>query len=45
VDGEFVGHLPAYVKVVPDALTVLLPDSYASLRGRTEAMMDVERRG
>jgi hypothetical protein len=45
VDGEFVGHLPAYVKVVPDALTVLLPDSYASLRGRTEAVMDVERRG
>jgi diacylglycerol kinase (ATP) len=45
VDGEFVGHLPAYVKVVPDALTVLLPDGYAGLRGRTEAVMDVERRG
>jgi diacylglycerol kinase (ATP) len=45
VDGEFVGHLPAYVKVVPDALTVLLPDSYARLRGRTEVVLDVERRG
>jgi diacylglycerol kinase (ATP) len=43
VDGEFVGHLPAYVKIVPDALTVLLPDSYARLRGRTEAVVDVQR--
>lgn len=45
VDGEYVGHLPAYVKVVPDALTVLLPDSYARLRARSEAVVDVEKRG
>jgi diacylglycerol kinase (ATP) len=44
VDGEFVGHLPALVKVVPDALTVLLPDSYVRLRGRAEAVVDVEGR-
>jgi diacylglycerol kinase (ATP) len=44
VDGEFVGHLPAHVKVVPDSLTLLLPESYARLRGRSEAMVDVKGR-
>ncbi len=48
VDGEFAGHLPAYVKVVPDAITVLLPDSYAKSRGKQrasqEAVVDVEGR-
>jgi diacylglycerol kinase family enzyme len=28
VDGEFAGHLPAEVRVVPDALTLLVPPSY-----------------
>jgi diacylglycerol kinase family enzyme len=31
VDGEFAGHLPAEIRVVPDALTLLLTDEY----GRT----------
>jgi diacylglycerol kinase (ATP) len=38
VDGEFAGHLPAYVKVVPDALTLLVPDEYARLRYRSAAL-------
>ena len=40
VDGEFAGHLPACVKVVPDALTLLLPDDYVCLSRRTTALMD-----
>ena len=31
VDGEAVGVLPATVRVVPDALTLLLPKRYAGL--------------
>ena len=30
IDGEFVGHLPAELKIVPDALTVLLPEKYGA---------------
>ena len=33
VDGEGVGILPATVRVVPDALTILLPKRYAGLEG------------
>jgi diacylglycerol kinase (ATP) len=32
VDGEFAGHLPAEIKIVPDALTMLLPEEYGSGR-------------
>jgi len=28
IDGEFAGHLPAEIRVVPDALTLLVPPSY-----------------
>ncbi len=28
VDGEYVGHLPASVELVPDALTLLIPQTY-----------------
>jgi diacylglycerol kinase (ATP) len=44
VDGEYVGHLPAYVKVVPHALTVLLPEAYARLSHRTTALLDLDAR-
>ncbi len=30
VDGEFAGHLPAEIRVVPDALTLLVPPGYNS---------------
>jgi diacylglycerol kinase (ATP) len=29
IDGEFAGHLPAEVSIVPDALTLLMPPEYA----------------
>ena len=28
VDGEYVGHIPASVEIVPDALTLLAPAAY-----------------
>lgn len=28
IDGELAGHLPAQVRIVPDALTVLVPEKY-----------------
>jgi diacylglycerol kinase family enzyme len=28
IDGEFVGLLPAEIRIVPDALTLLMPDDY-----------------
>jgi diacylglycerol kinase family enzyme len=28
IDGELAGHLPAEIRIVPDALTVLLPEDY-----------------
>jgi diacylglycerol kinase family enzyme len=34
VDGEFAGHLPASIEIVPDALSLLIP---ADFRGRTPA--------
>ncbi len=30
IDGEFAGHLPAEIQIVPDALTLLLPREYGS---------------
>lgn len=32
IDGEFAGHLPAEIKIVPDALTMLLPEEYGPSR-------------
>lgn len=29
IDGEFAGHLPAELRIVPDALTLLVPPQYA----------------
>lgn len=28
IDGEFAGHLPADIRIVPDALTLMLPEEY-----------------
>ena len=28
IDGEFAGHLPAEIRIVPDALTLLVPEGY-----------------
>lgn len=28
VDGEYIGHLPARVEILPDALTLLVPETY-----------------
>jgi len=28
IDGEYAGHLPAEVRIVPDALTLLTPQEY-----------------
>ena len=28
VDGEYAGHIPASVEIVPDALTLLIPEAY-----------------
>jgi YegS/Rv2252/BmrU family lipid kinase len=33
VDGEFAGHLPARVEIVPDALTLLMPPGFAHRDG------------
>jgi diacylglycerol kinase family enzyme len=37
IDGEFAGHLPAEVRIVPDALTLLIPPEY--LRAAQAATM------
>jgi len=29
IDGEFAGHLPAEIRIVPDALTLLIPPQYS----------------
>ena len=29
IDGEVAGHLPAQVRIVPDALTLLIPPEYS----------------
>jgi diacylglycerol kinase family enzyme len=33
IDGEFAGHLPAEIRIVPDALTLLIPPQYSRLAG------------
>ena len=33
VDGEYAGHLPARVEMVPDALTLLMPEAYIRKSG------------
>jgi len=30
VDGELAGYLPAEIRIVPDAITLLLPRSYGA---------------
>jgi diacylglycerol kinase (ATP) len=32
IDGEYAGHLPAEINIVPDALTILLPEEYGQRR-------------
>jgi YegS/Rv2252/BmrU family lipid kinase len=44
VDGEFLGPLPARVRVVPDALTMLVPEEYARARSRRTAEVDCDTR-
>jgi diacylglycerol kinase family enzyme len=34
VDGEFAGHLPARVEIVPDSLNLLVPPEYVRTRPR-----------
>ena len=39
VDGEYAGHLPARVEIMPDAIDLLIPQEYLSLhRNRTSAL-------
>jgi YegS/Rv2252/BmrU family lipid kinase len=46
VDGEHAGKLPASLKIVPDAITLLLPPKYLRrLRLRESAAVRMERRG
>ena len=44
VDGEFLGPLPVQVRIVPDALTVLVPEEYVRTRRRRTAMVDCDTR-
>ncbi|SPF36019.1 Diacylglycerol kinase, catalytic region (fragment) [Candidatus Sulfopaludibacter sp. SbA4] len=37
IDGEFAGHLPAEVRIVPRALTVLMPGEYGGGAGHVMA--------
>jgi diacylglycerol kinase family enzyme len=30
IDGELAGHLPAEVRIVPDAVTLLVPEGYGA---------------
>jgi diacylglycerol kinase (ATP) len=43
IDGEFAGHLPAEFRIVPDALTLLLPREYMALHSPPKAMSVEER--
>jgi diacylglycerol kinase (ATP) len=40
VDGEYAGHVPATVEIVPDALTLLVPKSYIRKIGGQSAAHD-----
>lgn len=42
VDGEFLGPLPAHVRVVPDALTMLVPEEYVRARSRRAAEVNCD---
>jgi YegS/Rv2252/BmrU family lipid kinase len=42
IDGEFAGHLPAEVHIVPDALTLLTPPEYSRM-ARAPALVGGER--
>ena len=33
IDGESAGHLPAEVRIVPDAITLLMPEEYGAMGG------------
>jgi len=33
IDGEFAGHLPAEVRILPDAVTLLIPPEYSQAHG------------
>jgi diacylglycerol kinase family enzyme len=33
VDGEFAGHLPARIEIVPDALTLMIPADFRERLG------------
>ncbi len=37
VDGEYAGHLPASVEIVPEALTLLIPEAYVKKYGNRES--------
>jgi diacylglycerol kinase (ATP) len=37
IDGEFAGHLPAELRIVPDALTLLAPAEYGEVEGQVAA--------
>jgi diacylglycerol kinase family enzyme len=38
IDGEIAGHLPAHVRIVPDALTLLIPAEYPKRVGRRKRL-------
>jgi YegS/Rv2252/BmrU family lipid kinase len=44
IDGEFAGPLPAQVRIVPDALTVLVPPEYERTSRREGAMLNTDSR-
>jgi diacylglycerol kinase family enzyme len=44
VDGDFLGPLPARVRVVPGALTILVPEEYVLARSRRTAEVDYDTR-
>ena len=35
VDGEFAGHLPAEIRIIPEALTLLVPPGYSAVHGES----------
>jgi diacylglycerol kinase (ATP) len=39
IDGEFAGHLPAEIRIVPDALTLLIPPEYCQA-ARTPVLVE-----
>jgi YegS/Rv2252/BmrU family lipid kinase len=41
VDGEFAGHLPARIEIVPASLTMLIPPRYAVARRQTQTALAI----